>query len=150
MAVTGNARKFFVGTTINGQMTWFSGEQNNSFTINANTIDVSDKSNTWDQFIAGSRNATADVTIFTDDTSAQQVSIINGIMNGTTVFCFIGDIAGTGEAATSGTPTSGTSTGYAFEALVTSVGETNNRGEVSSRDMSLQVTGTPVYYSDTE
>lgn len=108
---------------------WLAGEQSNSFNLNAEMIDVSDKSSEWQQFISGIKGATAEVTVFSGSDS-QQERLMNALIAGTSVYCFVGELSG-----------SNTTSGYIFEALVSSIGETNDNGAVSSRSISLQVTG---------
>jgi predicted secreted protein len=129
MATLGNKRKFYVGTSSSGEWKWLAGEQSNSFNLNAEMIDVSDKSSEWQQFISGIKGATAEVTVFSNSDSQQQ-QFMNALIAGTSVHCFVGELSG--NDATSG---------YIFEALVSSIGETNDNGAVSSRSISLQVTG---------
>lgn len=129
MATLGNKRKFYLGTSSSGAWTWLSGEQSNSFNLNAEMIDVSDKSSEWQQFISGIKGATAEVTVFSGS-DTQQEQLMNALMAGSSVYCFIGELSG-----------SNATSGYIFQALVSSVGETNDNGAVSSRSISLQVTG---------
>lgn len=129
MATLGNKRKFYVGTSSSGSWTWLTGEQSNSFNLNAEMIDVSDKSSEWQQFISGIKGATAEVTVFSG-ADTQQEQLMNALIAGTSVYCFVGELSG-----------QTTSSGYIFEALVSSIGETNDNGAVSSRSISLQVTG---------
>lgn len=129
MATLGNKRKFYVGASSSGDWTWLAGEQSNSFNLNAEMIDVSDKSSEWQQFISGIKGATAEVTVFSGSDS-QQERLMNALIAGTSVYCFVGELSG-----------SNTTSGYIFEALVSSIGETNDNGAVSSRSISLQVTG---------
>lgn len=127
MATLGNKRRFYLGTSSEGSWTWLQGEQSNSMNLSAEMINVSDKSSEWSQFISGIKGATAEVTVFADD---EQASLISALIAGTTVYCFVGELSGTN-------PTNG----YTFQALVSSIGETNDNGAVASRSISLQVTG---------
>lgn len=139
MAVLGNERRCYITTAEGGQYTWLAGEQNNSFNRSAEAIEVSDKSTDWTQFIAGKKNATASVTVFVDDTaSAPQHQMLSALHKGTTVYCFIGKLGGTGSQ----TP----SEGDLFEAIVTECSDTNDFGAVATRSISLQVTGEPTHY----
>lgn len=136
MATLGNARKIYIGAASGSTYTWLTGEQNNSLTINANQVETSDKSNEWQSFIYGIKGATASATVFTDNSDAQQTAVLTGLFKGKTVKVFIGSL-GTGS-----TP----SEGDAFEAVVTSVGDTNDNGAVSSRSISLVATGAVTHY----
>lgn len=139
MAVLGNERRCYITTAEGGTYTWLAGEQNNSFNRSAEAIEVSDKSTDWTQFIAGKKNATAGVTVFVDDTaSAPQHQMLSALHKGTTVYCFIGKLGGTGSQ----TP----SEGDLFEAIVTECSDTNDFGAVATRSISLQVTGEPTHY----
>ena len=139
MAVLGNERRCYITTAEGGTYTWLAGEQNNSFNRSAEAIEVSDKSTDWTQFIAGKKNATASVTVFVDDTaSAPQHQMLSALHKGTTVYCFIGKLGGTGSQ----TP----SEGDLFEAIVTECSDTNDFGAVATRSISLQVTGEPTHY----
>lgn len=127
MATLGNKRRFYLGASSGGSWTWLQGEQSNSMNLSAEMINVSDKSSEWSQFISGIKGATAEVTVFADD---EQANLISALIAGTIVYCFVGELSGTN-------PTSG----YTFQALVSSIGETNDNGAVASRSISLQVTG---------
>lgn len=132
MATVGNNRKFYLCSGSNGSTkTWLEGEQTNSFNLSAESIEISDKSTAWAQFISGKKSATADVTVTLDNTStSQQHLLLTALTAGSKVTCFIGIVS-------SGTVTEGDM----FDAIVTSISDTNNQGEVSSRSISLQVTG---------
>lgn len=131
-AILGNAKRCYIGTSKNGTWTWLTGEQSNSLNRNANQVETSDKSNAWQSFIYGIKGATADVTVFADDSNTQQVNLINALVASTNVFVFIGEVGAEGT-----TPTHGD----IFEALVSSVADTNDNGSVSTRAVSLVATG---------
>lgn len=131
-AILGNKKRCYIGTSKDGNTwNWLKGEQSNSLTINANQVETSDKSNSWQSFIYGIKGATADVTVFADDSDAQQTAVLTALMGGTNVFVYIGEVSG------ESTP----SNGFKFEALVASVSDTNDNGSVSSRSISLVATG---------
>ena len=137
--VLGNSKKFYIGTgsgTIS--YTWLAGEQNNSVTLNSNPIEVSDKSTAWQQFIAGVRGGTAEVTIYADDEDAQQMAALDALAGGNTILCFVGTLS-------SSTP----SAGIAFEAVINSISDTNDNNAVATRTMSLTITGAPTLYPTT-
>lgn len=130
MPKLGNKRRCYIGTSKNGTWTWLTGEQSNNFNLSANQVETSDKSSGWQSFIYGIKGATADVTVFVDNKDAQQKAVMSALINGTNVFVFIGELAG-----------STVKEGDVFEALVTSIGDTNDNGSVSSRNISLVATG---------
>lgn len=139
MPKLGNVRRFYVGA----DKTWLAGEQNNSFNRTANPIEVTDKSVIWQQFIAGVRGATASVTVYADDTTGlPQATILASWAAGQKVQCFIGelDTSGTDPVIVSGD---------AFEAVITSISDTNNNNEVASRDIQLTVSGEVTHYNET-
>lgn len=139
MAELGNNRKCYIGTSISGTWTWLSGEQSSSLNRSNTAVETSDKRSTWQQFICGIKGATADVTVFTDDTDAQQMAIIAALAGGTNVFVFIGELSTSGSTTT-------LSAGDAFEAVVTAVNDTNDNGSVASRSISLTATGPVTHY----
>ena len=139
MPKLGNVRRFYVGV----DKAWLAGEQNNSFNRSANPIEVTDKSVIWQQFIAGVRGATASVTVYADDTTGlPQATILASWAAGQKVQCFIGelDTSGTDPVIVSGD---------AFEAVITSISDTNNNNEVASRDIQLTVSGEVTHYNET-
>ena len=140
MAELGNVRRVYLTTAASGgTYTWLTGEQTNSFNRTSEAIEVSDKSTIWQQFIAGKRGATASVTVFIDDTNEQQQKVLKALHGGTTVYCFIGKVT---TSSTTTTP----SAGDLFEAIVTSISDTNDNGAVASRAIELTVTGEPTHY----
>lgn len=137
----GNIRRFFLTTAAAANMTWLTGEQSNSYSRSTETIDVTDKDGEWAKFIAGRRSATADVTVFLDDTAdAPQHKLLEALHAGDTVYCFIGTL-GTG---TNPAP----ATGDLFEAVITAANDTNDKDAVAQRQFTLQVTGEPTHYPD--
>ena len=137
MAVHGNTRKAYITLGSSGTpTTWLSGEQTNNFNRTAEAIEVSDKSTTWAQFIAGKRGATAEITVYTDDTSAgPQYNAIKALHTGATVRVFIGVLNG-----------SAASQGDVFTAVVTAISDTNDNGSVATRTLSLTATGEVTHY----
>ncbi len=127
MPQLGNERRFYVGTG----KTWLAGEQSNSFNRTSNPIEVTDKSVKWQQFIAGVRGATATVTVFTDDTDGgPQHDCLEGWSEGDVVKCFVGVLDENTVVS-----------GDAFDAIITSISDTNNSNEVASREIQLNATG---------
>lgn len=140
MAVLGKDRKFYICTSASATTgTWLEGEQSNSFSRSADTIEVSDKSTVWKKFISGQKSATADVTINLDDQStSQQHSLLQSFTGGQTVYCFVGTLSTESGAAFA--------EGDFFEAVITAVNDNNEMAGVASRSISLQVTGAPTHY----
>lgn len=145
MPELGNIRRFYLGSSLtSGTWTWLAGEQTNSFNRTAESIEVSDKSTEWQQFISGKKGATASVTVFTNDESTgPQHELISALCNGDTVFCFIGKL-------TSGSGTSTLTEGDAFEAVITAISDTNDQGSVATRQISLTATGEVKHYPTIE
>ena len=133
MAQLGNVNKFYIKVSIS--WTWLTGEQNNSFNRTAEAIEVSDKSTDWAQFIAGKKGATAEVTIFADNSNAAQKNVLASFNSGAEVDIFIGTLSG-----------SSPSSGDAAKAIITAVNDTNDFGAVSTRSISLTVTGAVTHY----
>lgn len=134
MAELGNNRRCYIVTGTNPlTYTWLSGEQTNSFNRTAEAIEISDKSTVWAQFISGKKGATADVTVYTNDSDTQQTAALTALHNGTKVKVFIGTLS----TGSSPAPTQGD----LFEAVVTSISDTNDNGTVSTRAMSLTASG---------
>lgn len=137
MAVLGNSRKAYITLGSSGTpTTWLSGEQTNSFNRTAEAIEVSDKSTEWAQFITGKKGATAEITVYTDDTSnGPQYNAIKALHTGATVRVFIGTLSG-----------STASEGDVFTAIVTAISDTNDNGAVATRSISLTATGAVTHY----
>lgn len=133
MAQLGNVNKFYI--KISSTWTWLTGEQNNSFNRTAEAIEVSDKSTEWAQFIAGKKGATAEVTIFADNSNAAQKNVLSAFASGSEVDVFIGELS-----------TNSPSSGDVFKAIITSISDTNDFGAVSSRSISLTVNGAVTHY----
>ena len=137
MAQLGNTRKAYVTIGSTGTpATWLAGEQTNSFNRTAEAIEVSDKRTEWAQFITGKKGATAEITVYTDDSSAgPQYNMIKALHQGSYVRVFIGVLSG-----------SSASEGDVFTAVVTSISDTNDNGAVASRSISLTATGAVTHY----
>ena len=141
MAKAGRNVKAYIGVTSGNSTTytWLTGEQSNSFNLTQAQLEVTDKSSSWQQFIAGIKGATAEITVFADNTNAQQKAAIKSIHDGATITVFIGEL-GTGSSAS--TPTDGD----VFTALVTNIGDTNEVGGIATRQMSLVASGAVTHY----
>ena len=139
MAVLGNTRRVYIVTgTTTLTYTWLTGEQTNNFNRTSEALEYSDKSTVWAQFLAGKRGATAEVTVYVDDSNAQQKAALKALHDGETVKVFIGTL-GTG---TNPAP----SEGDVFEAIVNAISDTNDTGAVATRTMSLTATGAVTHY----
>lgn len=141
MAKAGRNVKAYIGVTGTGSSvtyTWLTGEQSNSFNLTQAQLEVTDKSSAWQQFIAGIKGATAEITVFADNSNAQQKAAIKSIHDGATIKVFIGEL-GTGQSPT---PTDGD----AFDALVTSIGDTNEVGGIATRQISVVASGEVTHY----
>ena len=134
MAVLGNTRRVYIVTgTTSLTYTWLTGEQTNSFNRTSEALEFSDKSTVWAQFLAGKRGATAEVTVYVDDSNTEQKAALSALHNGTKVKVFIGTLT-TGQNPAP-------SEGDVFEAIVTAISDTNDNGAVATRNMSLTATG---------
>jgi predicted secreted protein len=138
MATSGNKRKLYLTTTKSqtGPFTWLTGEQSNSLNLEAEMLESTDKSSEWRQFIAGIKGATAEVSVFADNSAdSPQHQLIESLFKGESVYCFIGTL-GDGDKPTEGD---------IFEALVSSISTPNEIGSIVTRSISLQVTGEVVH-----
>lgn len=138
MAELGNTRRVYIVTgTSTGTYTVLKGEQSNSVNRSAESIDISDKdSGAWGNSMAGKKSLTVDVTVYADNTDAQQKAILNAFYKDETVKVFVGKVG------SDNTPTEG----ELFEAVITSIGDTNDAGAVATRAMSLASKGAPTLY----
>ena len=118
--------------------TWLTGEQTNSFNLTSEAIETSDKSTEWAQFISGKKGATAEVTVYADNTNAQQQAALKALITGADVKVFIGTLTGTSTK----TP----SEGDVFSAIVTAISDTNDNGAVATRSISLTANGAVTHY----
>ena len=137
MAVLGNTRRAYIALGSSGTpTTWLSGEQTNSFNRTAEAIEVSDKSTSWAQFISGKKGATAEITVYTDDTDdGPQYNAIKALHTGAAVRVFIGVL-----------DNNAASEGDVFTAIVTAVSDTNDTGAVATRSISLTANGEVTHY----
>ena len=134
-AKMGHSRKAYLTDSVISSTTtgvteddWVTGETSNSVNLNGNLIEVSDKSSgAWQKFISGVKGATIDVNVNVFDTDEKQKTLLSSFFAGQKVFVFIGDLD--------------SKTGYACEALISSISETNDNGAVSTRSISLTANG---------
>ena len=137
-AKLGNVNKFYVKIGTATSYTWLTGEQSNNVNRTQEAIEVSDKSTDWAQFIGGKKGATIEATIFADNSDTAQQEVLKGLYNGTKVKFFVGSLS----SGQSPTP----SDGEVGEAIVTAIGDTNDFGAVSTRNVSLTVDGALTHY----
>ena len=139
MAQLGNERRVYIVTgSSTSTYTWLAGEQTNSFNRTAEAIEASDKSTDWAQFLSGKKGATAEVTVYTNDSDAQQKAALAALHNGAQVRVFVGTLTSGSSPAPS--------EGDVFAAVVTSISDTNDNGAVSTRSISLTASGAVTHY----
>ena len=102
------------------------GESSSNLNLSADVIEVSSKGSEWKEYLAGMKGATVDATLYADNEDAAQNAVLNALMVGDTVECFFGKLS---------------ESGYRFNAIVTSLGESADLGGAVTRSISLQVTG---------
>lgn len=137
MAKLGNVMRAYL--KVDGSFAWLTGEQTNSVNLSADAIEVSDKSTDWKQYIAGAKGGTIEITVFADNNDAQQMEAMENFRLGAEVEFFIGTMGGSPA-----TPASGD----AGNAIITNISDTNDYGAVSTRSLSLQITGEPTHYDN--
>ena len=136
MATLGNEKRVYI---ITGENTYsvLKGEQSNSVNRSAESIDISDKdSGTWGSTMPGKKSFTMDVTVYADNDDVNQKAILNAFYKDQKVKVFVGVLG------TNNTPVSG----EAFEAVITSISDTNDAVAVATRAMSLASVGAPTLY----
>ena len=135
MAELGNTRRVYIITGDGNTYTALKGEQSNSVNRSAESIDISDKdTGSWGSTMAGKKSLTVDVTVYADNT--EQKVFLDAFYKDQTVKVFIGKL-GDGN-----TPVEG----EAFDAVITSISDTNDAGTVATRSMSLVSKGAPTVY----
>jgi predicted secreted protein len=139
MAELGNTRRVYIVTGEGGTYTVLKGEQNNSVNRSSESIDISDKdTGAWGSTMPGKKSLTLDVTVYADNTDAQQKAMLNAFYTDQTVKVFVGKL---GEGNTP-------AEGEMFEAVITSINDTNDAGAVATRSMSLASKGAPTLYPE--
>lgn len=137
MAELGNTRRVYIVTGTGSTYTALKGEQTNSVNRSAESIDISDKdTGAWGSSMAGKKSLTLDVTVYADNTDTNQKAILNAFYTDQTVKVFVGKVG------SDNTPTEG----EAFDAVITSISDTNDSGTVATRAMSLVSKGEPTLY----
>jgi predicted secreted protein len=135
MAELGNTRRVYIITGDGNNYTALKGEQSNNVNRSAESIDISDKdTGSWGSTMAGKKSLTVDVTVYADNT--EQKVFLDAFYKDQTVKVFIGKL-GDGN-----TPVEG----EAFDAVITSISDTNDAGAVATRSMSLASKGAPTVY----
>lgn len=139
MAELGNSRRVYIVTGSGSSYTVLKGEQSNSVNRSAESIDISDKdSGAWGSTMPGKKSVTLDVTVYADNSDAQQKQLLNAFYTDQTVKVFVGKVG------SNNTPTEG----EAFDAVIVSIGDTNDAGSVATRAMSLASKGAPTLYPE--
>jgi predicted secreted protein len=137
MAELGNSRRVYIVTGDGATYTVLKGEQSNSVNRSAESIDISDKdTGAWGSTMAGKKSLTVDVTVYADNTDTEQKALLNAFYKDQTVKVFVGKM-GSGN-----TPAEG----EMFDAVITSISDTNDAGAVATRAMSLASKGEPTVY----
>lgn len=137
MAELGNTRRVYIVAGNDETYTVMKGEQSNSVNRSAESIDVSDKdTGAWGSTMPGKKSLSLDVTVYADNTDANQKALLKAFYEGQTVKVFVGKL-GAGN-----TPAEG----EAFDAEIMSISDTNDSGTVATRAMSLQSKGAPTLY----
>ena len=139
MAELGNSRRVYIVTGEGDTYTVLKGEQSNSVNRSSESIDISDKdTGAWGSTMPGKKSLTLDVTVYADNTDAQQKAMLNAFYKDQAVKVFVGKL-GAGN-----TPAEG----EMFEAVITSINDTNDAGAVATRSMSLASKGAPTLYPE--
>lgn len=139
MAELGNSRRVYIVTGSGSSYTVLKGEQSNSVNRSAESIDISDKdSGAWGSTMPGKKSFTLDVTVYADNSDAQQKQMLNAFYTDQTVKVFVGKVG------SNNTPTEG----EAFDAVIVSISDTNDAGAVATRSLSLASKGAPTLYPE--
>lgn len=147
MAELGNTRRVYIvtgasggtggGGLVSGLYTALKGEQTNSLNRSVESIDISDKgTGAWGSTMAGKKSITLDVTVYADNTDAQQKALLQAFYKDETVKVFVGKLGSNNIP----------SEGEVFDAVITSISDTNDNGAVATRAMSLASVGAPTMY----
>ena len=137
MAELGTTRRVYIVAGSGGTYTALKGEQSNSVNRAAESIDISDKdSGAWGSTMAGRKSLTVDVTVYADNTDAQQKAMLDAFYKDQVVKVFIGKLGSDNTPAE----------GEMFDAVITSISDTNDAGAVATRALSLASKGEPTIY----
>ena len=114
----------YIVTGDGASYTALKGEQTNSVNRSAESIDISDKdTGAWGSTMAGKKSLTVDVTVYADNTDANQKQLLNAFYLDQTVKVFIGKLGSDNTPAE----------GEAFDAVITSISDTNDQSSLQSR-----------------
>lgn len=139
MAELGNSRRVYIVTGTGSSYTVLKGEQSNSVNRSAESIDISDKdSGAWGSTMPGKKSFTLDVTVYADNSDAQQKQMLQAFYTDQAVKVFVGKVG------SNNTPTEG----EAFDAVIVSISDTNDAGAVATRSLSLASKGAPTLYPE--
>lgn len=139
MAELGNSRRVYIVTGTGSSYTVLKGEQSNSVNRSAESIDISDKdTGAWGSTMPGKKSFTLDVTVYADNSDAQQKQMLKAFYTDQTVKVFVGKVG------SNNTPTEG----EAFDAVIVSISDTNDAGAVATRALSLASKGAPTLYPE--
>ncbi len=139
MAELGNTRRVYIVTGEGSSYSVLKGEQTNSVNRSAESIDISDKdTGAWGSTMPGKKSFTLDVTVYADNTDTNQKTILKAFYQDQTVRVFIG------KMSEGNTPAEG----EVFDAVITSISDTNDAGAVATRAMSLASKGAPTLYPE--
>lgn len=132
MAKLGNKNKVYITSSLVTALSEVTaadvlvGETSNTLTINANLIEVSDKTTEWGKNVPGIKGGTLSVTVNVEDGNTKQEALIDAITAGSEINCFEGDL---------------NSNGFAFKALVGSIAQTNDNGSVATWQLEITANG---------
>lgn len=102
------------------------GETTSSLNITCDALEVSNKASAWKQYLPGMKGATINASLYADDEDQGQKIALNSLI--------AGDVVGFSFAV-------GQMIKYSGEAIITSIGMTFPNGAISTRELTLQVTG---------
>lgn len=111
---------------VSGKDTPLAGESSSNLNLSADVVEVSGKDKSWKEYIAGMKGGTVDATLYADNEDAAQGAALEALFVGQKVECFFGKLE---------------ESGYSFDAIVTSLGESADIGGALSRSISMQITG---------
>lgn len=104
------------------------GETTSTLNLTCDALEISDKTSPWRQYIAGMRGASINVTVYADDSDTAQKTALDALTAGDMVEFQL---------------MMGQTIKADGEALITSIGMSYPNGAVATRDMTLQVSGSP-------
>lgn len=129
MANLGNRHKVYMTASAASEASaadWLVGETSNSLSLNANLIEISDKSSAYQSYIPGIKGGSCSVTINTERADTKQQALLAALVAGTKVYGFVGELGGSGVK---------------FAAYVASISESNDNASVSTTTVELTFDG---------